>query len=234
MKKNEKTMETDALSVLMQDALPCSVEEGMKLKEHYMNHYGHYMAGNIGISLSSMLLITIMLATGGLSFMWEWFKYGEVIVYGSVWLGFCLYLAVMMTVVVRRTYDLKMAILDGRVKKTRMSVQFKSFEGEKKKRMLVVYVKMRRKNELLEIPVHKKRHRGMNFEMNLVANEKPGPELTVYFVDDKRHDVFFLVNGRKTQDVRTIRKALKEDADWKIARVKGRWYSMKQKIKRKK
>lgn len=175
----------------------CKKEQASDLKRYYMNKYGGYMTAKIVSVVLTEFLMMLMISVNGLDRLWHWLDYGEFIVYSILWGAGGIYLAQMLIKIVIRTYNLKCALDAGEVLESSCRITFHGHEGAGKKTKMNFYVKARRKQEPLWIL--KKPH-GFNIESNVEYNEKPGTELIIYTVNDKRSDVFIMVKGRKIRE----------------------------------
>lgn len=187
----------------------CKPKEAMDLKKFYMNKYGNYMAGRIASVLFAEFLLMFMIVNTGIDSIWNDIPYVDTIIYTIMWSAGGLYLAQMLVRVIKNTYDLKLALEDGRVKKSTCDVALKGFETQRnsKKNKIQLYVKPKGKNEQVWFYIHKSQHRKMTYTSN-ITNEQAGTKLTIYSVDDKRLDLFIMLRDKPVGD--SVDKQLKD------------------------
>lgn len=181
--------------------IDCKKEEAMDLKKFYMNKYGNYMAGRIvGVIFLEFLFIFMILNTG-IDSIWDGIPYAETIIYGTLWGSGGIYLAHMLITVIRDTYDLKLALEAGKVKKNNCEATFHEYPTyrDSKRDNLKLYIKRKGKNELIWFFTHKSQHRKMGFISN-ISNELPGAKLVIYSVDDKKGDLFIMAKNKPIGD----------------------------------
>lgn len=210
--------------------IDCKEEEIVNLKKFYMNKYGNYMASRIiSVILVELLLIFLILNTG-IDSIWKGIPYAEAIIYGILWSTGGIYLASMLITVIRNTYDLKMALEAGKVKKSNCDVTFHEsvvYQDGKRNR-LEVYIKPKKKNELIWFFIHKSKHRKIGFISN-IGNESPGTKLIVYSVDDKKQDLFVMVKDRPIGD--SADKLLKDAMNSNLEKQKFKLSILKAQLK---
>lgn len=197
---------TKLRSVCIED---CKEAEAMDLKKFYMNKYGNYMAGRIVGTLFTEFILMFIILNTGIDQAWEGIAYAETIIYGTIWGAGGIYLAQMLINVIRDTYDLKLALEDGKVKKSVCDITFREYASGKntKQNMIRLYMKPKGKNEPIWFFTHKSQHHKMGFISN-IGNASPGTKLTVYSVDDKKHDLFIMEKNKPVGD--SVDKLLKD------------------------
>lgn len=181
------------------------------INRYYMNKYGNHMACNIFSVLFTEILIMITIMNTHIDSVWHGIPYAETIIYGTLWGCGGIYLLQMLIKVILRTYDLKVASDTGHIKMSTCRIVFDKYDMTDRVAKTCIYIKPKRKNEPLWFYERKSKmikDSRYNVESNIMVTEQSGTELTVYIVDDKRHDLFLMVKGRPIRE--TADKILKE------------------------
>lgn len=181
------------------------------INRYYMNKYGNHMAAKIFTVLFTEILIMITIMNTHIDSLWYGIPYADAIIYGCIWGAGGIYLLQMLIKVILRTYDLKVATDAGNIKMSTCRVLFDKYDTMDRVAKTCLYIKPNRKNEALWFYERKsKMIKGSqyNVESNIMITESSGTELTIYIVDDKRHDLFLMVKGRPIRE--TADKILKE------------------------
>lgn len=232
MKKEDRVKSAENISILKTLCTDtCSKDECENLRKYYMNQHASYMSSRIiSVVLIEIMCIFFIINTG-IDSLWDGVPYAEMIIYGVLWNTGGIYLLQMMVRTVWNTYELKLALDSGEIRKSNSEVSLNRIENEKNNK-LHMYAKVNGKNKDLWFYTDHSVHRKITFTYNIYKNDTSGTKLVAYFVNDKKNDIFIMVKGRRVGDA--IDKALKKTLGDEIRMGKIRMDIAKNNLKRKK
>lgn len=207
--------------------ITCSRDECEELRKHYMNQHAEYMAARIISVLLIEFMMMVTIIRSGIDELWKDIPYADSLIYISMWSIGGIYLLQMMIRIVWNTYKLKIALDQKQIHKTDAKITLHRIEvGENRKlldkeekKKLRVYARIGKKNVSLWFYVAKRIHKRLTFTNNLIEDDRSGTELVIYFVDDKKNDIFIMVKNRRTGEMidKAMKRTLLENYGmWKI------------------
>ena len=202
---------------------PVTPDEAAALKSWYMNHYGMFMSGRIiTVILAEFLFVFFILQTGA-DALWDGIPYAETVIYGTAWWAGGAYIVHMFLSVCRRTYDLKLALDAGRVKKTACAVSFREVKAfrDSRKNEIHMYVTDHKKNDPVWFFLHRSKHRGTHILSNASSYDQAGTRLTLWHVDDRLSDLFITADGRQLSPL-IDRKSLQDALQQELSMIRAR------------